>query len=211
MLRHLLASTILLTLFGISGAGLVAFVHSTTDERIAANERQALLAQLNAIVPADQYDNDLATDTLTLDASALGQQPVTVYRARRDGEPVAAIFNLTAAGYAGPIDMLVGIQTSGELAGVRVVSHTETPGLGDLIEAERADWILQFEGLSLGNPPAEQWGVKRDGGEFDQFTGATITPRAVVGAIKRALLYFRDHRQALFAQEATDNTEESAA
>jgi len=113
-------------------------------------------------------------------------------------------------GYGGPIRLLVGIRKSGELAGVRVVRHSETPGLGDFIEADKGDWIEQFEGLSLGDPPREQWAVKKDGGRFDQMTGATITPRAVVKAIRNALLYFREHRQALFQRRPDGDSSQAA-
>src|SRR5690606_4959952 len=115
-------------------------------------------------------------------------QPVTVYRAFRGGEPVAALFNSVAPdGYSGEIRLLVGVRVDGSLSGVRVLSHKETPGLGDPIEVRHSDWITRFSGLSLENPPFERWKVRRDGGDFDQFTGATITPRAVVKATRNTL------------------------
>ena len=132
--------------------------------------------------------------------NALGtQQAVPVYRAFRNGEPVAALLTPVAPnGYSGEIRLLVGIYADGRVAGVRVLGHKETPGLGDAIEIERSDWITSFAGRSLGNPPLEDWKVKRDGGVFDQFTGATITPRAVVQAVRKTLLYFERHRDELF-------------
>ncbi|MBD3634211.1 MAG: electron transport complex subunit RsxG, partial [Methylophaga sp.] len=127
-------------------------------------------------------------------------EPTAGDRARQNGELVAVVLTVIAPdGYSCTIRMLVGIYHSGKLAGVRVIDHKETPGLGDKIDVKKDDWILQFEGLSLGKPPASKWKVKKDGGEFDQFTGATITPRAVVAAVKKSLEYFRKHRDELFA------------
>jgi electron transport complex protein RnfG len=114
---------------------------------------------------------------------------------------VAAVFSVVArGGYAGDIELLVGVRADGRVAGVRVVEHHETPGLGDGIEADKSDWIRGFDGRSLGDPPREDWAVRRDGGDFDQFTGATITPRAVVEAVRDTLIYFEDHRDQVFAQ-----------
>jgi Na+-translocating ferredoxin:NAD+ oxidoreductase subunit G len=200
--QPILISSMFLFLFAVVGSGLVAFTHDLTAERIARNERRALLASLNELVPAQRYDNDIFTDTLTLPGAGLPglAGPVTVYRARQDGQPVAAVLAVTAPdGYGGAIRLLVAVNVDGTLAGVRVVAHRETPGLGDLIERERSDWIESFAGRSLGDPPLEHWKVRRDGGAFDQFTGATITPRAVVSAVRDALIYFRANRQALFA------------
>jgi electron transport complex protein RnfG len=124
---------------------------------------------------------------------------VTAYRARQGGRPVAVILRFAAIdGYNGPIHLLAGIEADGRLAGVRVLSHRETPGLGDAIEAAKSDWVYSFAGKSLGSPPAAGWAVERDGGVFDQFTGATITPRAIVEAVQRALAYHGSHRDALF-------------
>ena len=158
--------------------------------------------RLDEIVPPDLRDNDMFTDTIQVtDAELLGTpDPVTVYRARKNGEPVAAILRVVAPnGYSGPVRLLVGVRNNGEVAGVRVVSHRETPGLGDAIESDRSDWILGFTDRSLGDPPEAAWTVKRDGGAFDQFTGATITPRAVTRAVRNALIYFQANQEALFA------------
>jgi electron transport complex protein RnfG len=192
----------LLALFAVLGAGLVAVTEDATRERIARNEREYLLRSLNDVLPADRYDNTLFEDTIAVvDPELLGTpDPVTVYRGRRDGAPAAVILAPVAPdGYSGPIRLLVGIDYDGRLTGVRVVAHRETPGLGDGIEAERSDWIRGFDGRSLEQPPLEAWAVRRDGGRFDQFTGATVTPRAVVKAVRNSLLYFGRHRQALFA------------
>jgi len=198
-----LISGLLLGLFGVLGAALVGLSHEGTAERIARNERDALLKQLRVLVPVEQVDNDILNDVLEISApEALGTQTTRVYRGRHAGQPVAAVLSpVVTQGYSGPIRLIVAIRFDGTLAGVRVLSHRETPGLGDKIEAERADWILGFAGKSLRDPPGSAWKVKRDGGAFDQFTGATITPRAVVRGIRAALEFFDDHRDRLFGTE----------
>lgn len=208
-LRHILTSAALLALFALLGTAVVAYVYGSTEARIAANERAAMLENLNQIVPAGRYDNAILNDVIQIREPTLNPDgPVTVYRARRDGLPVAAVLSVVAPdGYSGPIRLLVGVNADGSLAGVRVVSHRETPGLGDAIDARRSDWILGFAGRSLGDPPAAQWAVRKDGGVFDQFTGATISPRAVVKAVKRTLIYFDAHRDALFADGASGRAE----
>ncbi len=211
--RQILLTGILLFLFAVAGATLVAFTFDSTADRIAANERAALLHNLHLIISPEQHDNDLFSDAIEVqDRSLLGtREPVLVYRARKDGKPVAAVLTPVAPdGYSGNIKLLVGINTDGTLAGVRALAHKETPGLGDAIEADRSDWILGFTGRSLGNPVADKWKVKRDGGVFDQFTGATITPRAVVKAVQKSLIYFEQHRDQLFAapEQETGDTEE---
>jgi electron transport complex protein RnfG len=202
MYRHILTSTLLLTLFALIGTAGVAYVFDQTEERIAANERAALLASLTEIVPSQAYDNDIVHDVIELEVEDLNPAgTITAYRARRNGTPSAVVLTVVAPdGYSGPIKLLVGIYADGRVAGVRVISHRETPGLGDGIDARRSDWIRAFSGRSLGDPPPGEWAVERDGGAFDQFTGATITPRAVVKAVKRTLVYFDAHREALFAE-----------
>ncbi len=193
---------IMMAVFAISATALVALTEENTREQIADNEREALLEAIKVLVPADKFDNQILQDTLMLPATtAIGTtETTTVYRARKNGEPVAAVFTVIAPdGYSGSIRMLVGIYYDGTLAGVRVINHKETPGLGDKIEAKRHDWILQFTGLSLENPDKNLWKVKKDGGQFDQFTGATITPRAIVHALRAALEYFEGNRDKLFA------------
>lgn len=194
--RAVLVTASLLVVFAVLGSLLVGLSHENTAARIQENQRQALLRQLQAVTP--QHDNDLLQDTLQLRAPEhLGSAQTTVYRARRAHQPVAAIFSpVIAQGYNGPIVLLVAVQADGTLAGVRVISHQETPGLGDKIEYDRDPWIAGFTGKRLGEPP--RWQVKRDGGDFDQFTGATITPRAVVAAVHHTLRYFAQHQHRLF-------------
>ena len=199
----MLIGAFILGLFAVVGTGLVALTYDGTADRIAENERQSLLRSLHQIIPPESHDNDIYADFIQVTDPLLGtNQPVSVYRARLGKQPVAAVIaSIAPDGYGGAIKLLVGIHYDGTLAGVRVVSHKETPGLGDAIEAERSGWILDFTGRSLGNPEEKRWKVKKDGGVFDQFSGATITPRAVVQAVFNTLRYYQKHREALFAQQ----------
>ena len=199
--RQILLSGLFLWLFAVVGTALVALTDYSTHDAIVENERQVLLRNLHALLPRNELDNDIATDTVRLPPSPLlGTDEETVaYRARLDGEPVAAIFNSVAPdGYNGRIYLLVGVYVDGSIAGVRVVRHAETPGLGDGIEIRKSPWIKGFDGKSLDDPKPSGWAVKRDGGAFDQLTGATITPRAVVAAVKNTLLYYRQNADMIF-------------
>lgn len=203
-LRSMLLASGLLMGFAALGTGLVALTFSGTKDIIAANRRAALLANLNAVVPPDRYDNALAETTTRVRAPQwLGTpEPVTVYHAYRGDQPVAAAATVVAPdGYGGPIALLIGVYADGTLAGVRVLHHRETPGLGDAIETNRSDWIHTFAGKSLIDPPLKAWEVRKDGGVFDQFTGATITTRAVVKAVRRFLVYFQQHQTQLLHAE----------
>jgi len=190
-----------LGLYTLAGLGFLAVVHALAADRIRSNQRAVLLDTLTALLPTASFDNELTRDAIILRDHRLGASgPVTVYRARRHGQPVAAILTATAPdGYNGRITLLAAIRPDGVLAGVRVLEHHETPGLGDRVEAGKSNWILGFAGRSLNDPPGERWGVRRDGGAFDQFTGATVTPRAVVHAVRDMLEVFRDRRDELFA------------
>jgi len=201
IVKRMVAMGALLGLFAIIATVILAMTYENTRERIAENERNVLLRNLHAVISHERHDNDIFSDTLeVIDNKLLGtRDPVTIYRARSQGAPVAAVFTIVAPdGYSGNIKLLVAINVDGTLSGVRVINHKETPGLGDYIEVERSDWITRFDGLSLNNPDEKGWHVKRDGGQFDQFTGATITPRAVVKAIHNCLLYFEEHQQDVF-------------
>jgi electron transport complex protein RnfG len=193
----------LLAIFAVVSTGMLAYTYENTKEQVAINQREFLLHTLHALVPPTAHDNDLYSDTITVRSPEyLGsREPVTVYRARKQGAPVAVILSIDAPdGYSGDIHLLVAIAYDGTVLGVRVASHKETPGLGDAIEVDRSNWILGFNGKSLDNPDEKGWHVKKDGGVFDQFTGATITPRAVVKAVHKSLKYFAEHRDELFAR-----------
>ena len=184
---------------------LVAITHSGTAPRIAANAQAYLEQSLQPVLQGIDYDGKLSESTISIaPPHALpGNEDVPVYRVYAGGEPIAALFVVRAMdGFSGPIRLLVGIDANGTLTGVRVLEHRETPGLGDLIEADKSDWILQFDARSLTSPAAVGWAIKRDGGEFDQLTGASITPRSVIKAVKETLLYFSENRDGVFAEVA---------
>jgi len=199
--RHIVSIGLVLAAFAIGASSVVVITEQATRQKILDNERQTLLNAINILIPTQQYNNDILADTLEIAANSqlATTKPTTVYRARRDDKAIAAVFTSIAPdGYSGKIKLLVGVYHNGDLAGVRVISHKETPGLGDKVDARKSDWISHFSGLSLNEPKTEYWQVKKDGGHFDQFTGATITPRAVIKAVKNALLYFEAHRDELF-------------
>jgi electron transport complex protein RnfG len=207
--RHpVVLAALTLGLFAVTGSSLVAYTYQQTADRIAANERDSLLRKLHALVPPDTIDNDIIEDRVTVnDPARLGDDSTRVYLGRKQGQPVAAVFtSLVPDGYSGPIKLLVAVRTDGSLGGVRVVSHKETPGLGDKIEERRSDWIYDFQDKSLTNPGIKRWKVKRDGGDFDQFTGATVTPRSIVEAVKQTLLFFKDHGDRLFVETVGEKT-----
>lgn len=151
----------------------------------ALEDRQNSLAQ---VIPATLHDNNPVTDTLVM--MNAHDKEITVYRARKAGRVTGVAYEIFGTGYAGEIKLMLGIDAEGRVLGVRVLAHKETPGLGDKIEEKKGDWILRFSGLSFGNPPPERWKVKKDGGQFDQFAGATITPRGVLAAIRSGLEFF---------------------
>jgi electron transport complex protein RnfG len=196
----MLRTALLLAIFAVFGTSLVAFTFKATEQPIAESRRAALLRSLHALIPNHLHDNDMFNDVIRVSDPRLGSdQPMRVFRARLKGKPVAVVMEAVAPdGYGGNIFLLIAIKQDGELLGVRITQHRETPGLGDAIDEERSDWIHGFAGRSLDNPSASGWRVKRDGGVFDQFTGATITPRAVVKAVFRALQYYQAKGDALY-------------
>jgi electron transport complex protein RnfG len=188
-----------LALFGALAALTIGAADQLTRPRIAANETAALLAQLHELVPADRHDNDLATDTVQLPIDGPAAPTRTVYRARRGGLPVAAILTTEAPdGYSGPIRLLVAIDAAGTVLAVRVASHRETPGIGDFIDVARSRWIDVFRNRSLAVPGPERWQLRSDGGDFDAVAGATVTSRAMVGGVRRALEFHASRGEALW-------------
>ncbi|MDO6567115.1 electron transport complex subunit RsxG [Alteromonas sp. 1_MG-2023] len=196
----LVKNGLMLSAFAIIGTALIAFTFNVTAERIAQQQKQRLLSILNEVVPHDLHDNALYADCTAVTNSSLGtKEPHTVYRARINGEPTALAIEATAPdGYSGNISLVIGVDTKMNVLGVRVLEHKETPGLGDKIDLAISNWITSFTGKHFSVSALPVWQVKKDGGEFDQFTGATITPRAVVNAVKNALLYVQDNQQTLF-------------
>ena len=186
-------------------SALVVGVHALTSDRIDAAQRLAQRQALAIVLPPSLYDNDPLLDSVRVAAPAwLGTDaPVTVRRARRGDHATAMALEAVAPdGYAGPIALLVGVDRTGRITGVRVTAHRETPGLGDAIDIRRSGWIRRFEQRALGDPPEAGWTVKSDGGDFDQFAGATMTPRAVVKAVHRVLALIRKHGDRLYAAPA---------
>ncbi len=200
--QHASYPSLLLGAFTLLAATLLVVADRFTRDPIAARGAEDLKASLAQVIPPSLQDNDPVADALTIE-SASGQ-PVRVYRAMQQGQVTAVAFQVTGLGYAGPIELIMGLDTQGRILGVRVLSHRETPGLGDRIEAAKDDWILGFAGHSLGDPPESRWAVKKDGGDFDQFSGATITPRAVVGAFKKGLQLFTAQQATLLAPPPRD-------
>lgn len=177
----------------LAGAALV-LGDLDTKEDIKLRKAEDMQASLQQVIPPALYDNNLLENPLQIDNNGT---PVVVYRATKEQRAVAFAYEVVKPGYSGDITMMMGINSAGEIIGVRVVSHTETPGLGDKMESAKDDWVFSFDGRYLGNPPTEQWKVKKDGGHFDQWTGATITPRAIVAAIKEGLEMFQQNQHVL--------------
>lgn len=182
---------VLLGIAALLASAALAVVSGATAPAIAAAEAKDLRDSLSEVLPAGLADNDFLKDTVNIDAEG---KTFTIYRARQQGVVKAALFKTSGRGYAGEIQLLMAIDTDGRLLGVRVLKHSETPGLGDKIDARKDDWIKGFGGRSLSDPAPEQWAVKKDGGVFDQFAGATITPRAVVKAVKGGMQFFAAHK-----------------
>jgi len=198
-----------LALFAFISVFFVAITDKLTANKIAENQAAMLLKALNEIAPANSYDNDLLASKVILNQAGSGFMGNTpVYLATQSNNPATAIFEVTTnKGYSGAITLLVGVDASSKtVTGVRVVKHKETPGLGDKMEIaktppNKTPWVFDFNNKSLTNPDESKWNVKKDNGDFDQFTGATITPRAIVNAVKSTLLYAQDNMDALFTLE----------
>ena len=207
-------SAMLLSLYALIGVLFVATAHLITKDQITENQRLMLQKKWNEVLDASRYKNDLNVDNKIISAEEMSlPYDSTVYLARsKNGEPVAAIFKVTTLeGYSGAITLLVAVNYADQqLTGVRVVKHKETPGLGDKIEVAKDDWILGFKGKFLTTPESKSWAVKRDGGEFDQFTGATITPRAIVGLVEDVLIYSHKNIQSLFKKPIVSKAIEEA-
>lgn len=212
MIRAIKDNSLILGIFALITAGLLAGTYLGTKERIAESERKVAQRALLEVVPEDRHDNDMLNDTLSIPQASLktlGLKSATqLHVARQNGEPTAVIIPAIAPdGYSGAIRLIVGIYTEdNSISGVRIVNHSETPGLGDKVDTNKSDWVLGFNGKSLGNPPVEQWQVKKDRGAFDQFTGATITPRAVVNQVRKVLLYYREDKARLLKAAAETAT-----
>ncbi len=203
-------SGITLALIAALCTALVAVTYQVTRERIAANEQAWLEQSLQPALSGLFFDSGVSESVLTIPAphELPGSEDAVIYRVYSGDSPVAALFVVSARdGYAGAIRLLVGIDINGAITGVHVLAHRETPGLGDRIETGKSDWVKQFNGRSLGDPVADGWKIKRDGGELDQLTGASVTPRAIIKALKETLLYFDANNIVIFAAAADKQPE----
>lgn len=187
--------------FALLTTGLVATINSLTADKIAEQEQLQLTNQLQEVLPHIKYTNELSQDCVIISDPLLGPYDnQVIYRARKDDEPVALVIrHVTPSGYSGDINLLSAVYRDGSVAGVRVTKHEETPGLGDKVEIKKSDWITSFNSKTVQSESDARWAVKKDGGQFDQFTGATITPRAVVGSVKNAVVYAQNNFDDLFA------------
>lgn len=195
--RNALRTGAVLLVFALVGTALLALTHERTDPIIERSRQAEKTALLNQVFPADRYDNDLLASQQTVPANDLlgTRQPSALWIARRGGQFTGVVLEAVAPdGYSGDIALLIGIDAAGTITGVRVTAHRETPGLGDYIDRAKSAWIDQFAGRSLLAPKERGWNVKKDGGEFDARAGATITPRAVVKAVKGGMLFFSEHK-----------------
>lgn len=190
---------VLLGAFALLASGALAWASNSTAGAIAAAEAKDLRDSLAEVLPPGLADNDFLKDTVELEKEG---KTVTIYRARKDGVVKAALFKVAQRGYAGDIQVLMAVDSAGKTLGVRVLKHSETPGLGDKIEVKKDPWIRSFDGKALGDPAPEKWAVKKDGGIFDQFAGATITPRAVVKAVKGGMDFYAEHRKEILGDQS---------
>ena len=201
IVKHALKTALVMIIFAFVGTLILAYTANITKAPIEKSERQAKLDLFRDIVPDNMHDNDLLKDSITVPADALlgVDAPQEVHRARLAGKPSALIMEAIAPdGYSGNIKLLIGVKADGSLAGVRVSLHKETPGLGDYIDIKHGNWIKGFDGQSLATQTATDWQVKKDGGKFDYMAGATISPRAVVKAVHKALQYVANNKEMLF-------------
>lgn len=198
-------TVVAIAVVAVAAGYAVSATYEWSHERIEANERARVVARLNSVLEPGLRNRDLTTTRIPVtDTELLGSdEPIDVFVLTENGTPMAAVFATVAPhGYNASIDLLVGVSPAAVLTGVRVVRHRETTGLGDAIDAAKSDWIRQFDGKSLAAPTPERWAVDQDEGEFDSITGATVTARAVVGAVRNTLLYFERHRDELYTSAA---------
>ncbi len=201
-------NSLVLGAFAMFTAAVLAITFINTKDKIAEEERRAAQKALLEIIPQERHDNDLLSDTWSIPPRLLKELGIkesaaNIHIAKSRGKPVAVIIPATAPdGYSGDIKLIIGINLDGKIAGVRALAHRETPGLGDKVDIKKSGWILSFNQKSLDKPTEEKWKVKKDGGQFDQFTGATITPRAVVNRVKQTLEFFNINKTLFVESEA---------
>lgn len=202
MLNAIRKNGAILAVFACASTGIVALTNYLTQDQIKRQEQKQLLSVLNQVIPQNMHDNDLYQACTLVSDPALGTDAsMPVYMATIDNQPTAiAIETIAPDGYNGAIKIIVGIDQQGEITGTRILSHQETPGLGDKIDLRISNWVLSFVGKTVTQDNQSDWKVRKDGGQFDQFTGATITPRAVVKAVKGTVEYVNANRETILAQ-----------
>ncbi len=200
LLSSISNNALLLGVFSLICTALIALTFLSTEEKIDIQKKNAALKALLEIVPEDQHDNDLLQDKIVFFEKNLGhRKEQLLFLAKKDNKPSVLIYPVTARdGYSGDIDFIIGINiNNSSIAGIRIINHKETPGLGDKVELRKSDWVLSFNDKSLKNPTPLYWKVKKEGGEFDAFTGATITPRAIINATKKLLDFHEENAKPL--------------
>jgi electron transport complex protein RnfG len=202
LFKNALRTAAIMLAFAFIGTLLLATVFDVTRAPIEASEKAARLSLFKEILPAENYDNDLLASQVTIAPNALlgNRLPSIANVAKQQQQTAGVILEAIAHdGYSGDIKLLIAIRADGSISGVRVLAHKETPGLGDYIDIAHGNWIKLFDNESLEKTAAEKWQVKQDGGQYDYMVGATITPRAVVKAVKQALQFYQQNKQTLFA------------
>ncbi len=205
--KTIVSTGVTLAIIAAICTALVAATYHLTVDRIAANEKALLEQSLEPAIAGMLYDGSVSESRLVISPphDLPGSGAAIIYRVYAEDRPVAALFVVTARdGFSGPIRILLGVDAAGVVTALRILQHRETPGLGDTIELARSDWVLQFDGKSIGDPVIGGWAIRGDGGDFDQLTGASITPRAVIRAARDTLIYFAAHRDEIFALPATE-------
>ena len=216
VLRISVRTAAILLAFTLVFTALMAGTYKATEPMVTASALAEKLRLIGEVLPPGQYDNDLMADSIILPPQGiLGLDDETrVWRARKGGAPVALVFEAAARdGYSGRISLILAVDASGRLLALRVTTHKETPGLGDYIDPKKdknktQPWITQFSKLGFDSVPPKKWRVKKDGGRFDQMSGATISARAVTNASGRALAWAVENRDKLFALPANSRFEE---
>jgi len=199
--QRMLIHGVILGVFCLGFGIVLAISDSITVDDIAARALEDRLNSLGQVIPDSIHDNNLVEDAITMKNER--NKEITVYRAIKEGKVTGLAYEIFGVGYAGQMKLMLGIDAQGKVLGVRALAHKETPGLGDKIEVKKGDWILRFDGLSLDNPLPGKWKVKKDGGQFDQFAGATITPRGVVRAIREGLEFFAANKAQMIDIDAS--------
>ena len=200
-LKKISTTAVAMIIFSLAASTALSISYFITKSPIDESDAKAKRIFLNQVIPADLYDNNLVKDTISIEPSPMlgNKKNIDVYRAKKNNQVIAVIIESVAPdGYSGEIKTLVGIDKEDKILGVRVIAHKETPGLGDYIEIDKSQWIKNFDLESLDKISEKQWAVKKDGGDFDYVSGATITPRAVIKSTYKCLLYVKENKKRLF-------------